>query len=213
MPLVTSYATAVFLAIVCACLPIRTGATQHNVGSASIKPLPIGHGPIPIKLGEQLPVFSIACTAVCGFRIYIAMVFTLCSRTAAYSPIAGDRHHSLLAESGRMLAEILDADSRINITFTSEQAMAQHPQYHITPQFGWMNDPNGMFQLGGLYHVFFQYNPAAGKMGLHPEALLIHSYHMHYCWNMQHCCYSVVLTTDSMTHPLCWCYRACLCIA
>ena len=91
------------------------------------------------------------------------MVFTACSLTAAYSANASDRHHPLLAESGRMLAEILDTDSRTNITFTSEQAMAQ-PQYHITPQFGWMNDPNGMFQLGALYHVFFQYNPAAGKM-------------------------------------------------
>ncbi|KAL3146950.1 hypothetical protein ABBQ38_014919 [Trebouxia sp. C0009 RCD-2024] len=60
-----------------------------------------------------------------------------------------------------MLAEIWDSDSRTNITFTAEQAMAQHPQFHITPQFGWMNDPNGMFQHGALYHVFFQFNPAA----------------------------------------------------
>ncbi|KAL3134801.1 hypothetical protein ABBQ32_007784 [Trebouxia sp. C0010 RCD-2024] len=43
--------------------------------------------------------------------------------------------------------------------------MAQHPQFHITPQFGWMNDPNGMFQHGALYHVFFQYNPAAAVWG------------------------------------------------
>lgn len=63
-----------------------------------------------------------------------------------------------------MLVGILDADSHMNITFTAEQALAQHPQFHITPQSGWMNDPNGMFQLGALYHVFFQYNPAAGTL-------------------------------------------------
>ena len=63
---------------------------------------------------------------------------------------------------GRLLIEVSDGNTDRNITFTTEQAMAQHPQFHITPEFGWMNDPNGMFQLGALYHVFFQYNPAAG---------------------------------------------------
>ena len=62
-----------------------------------------------------------------------------------------------------MLAEVVNADSNMTMNFTTEQAMAQHPQFHITPPFGWMNDPNGMFQLGALYHVFFQYNPAAGN--------------------------------------------------
>ena len=73
--------------------------------------------------------------------------------------------------NGRILAEIENTDTNMSITFTAEQAMAQHPQFHITPQFGWMNDPNGMFQLGALYHVFFQYNPAAGKdINLHCNA-------------------------------------------
>ena len=30
-----------------------------------------------------------------------------------------------------------------------------------------MNDPNGMFQLGALYHGFFQYNPDAGIQAVH----------------------------------------------
>ena len=72
-------------------------------------------------------------------------------------------HVLYVVGDGRLLAEVLNADTNMSITFTAEQAKAQHPQFHITPQFGWMNDPNGMFQLGALYHVFFQYNPAAGK--------------------------------------------------
>ncbi len=33
------------------------------------------------------------------------------------------------------------------------------PNFHFTPQSGWMNDPNGMFYLDGTYHLFFQHNP------------------------------------------------------
>ena len=67
------------------------------------------------------------------------------------------------AGGGRLLAEVANDGTRSNVTFTIEQAVAQHPQFHITPHFGWMNDPNGMFQLGALYHIFYQYNPAAGE--------------------------------------------------
>ena len=33
------------------------------------------------------------------------------------------------------------------------------PAYHHTPAYGWMNDPNGMFYMDGVYHLFFQLNP------------------------------------------------------
>lgn len=33
------------------------------------------------------------------------------------------------------------------------------PQYHITPEKNWLNDPNGLVYYQGKYHVFYQYNP------------------------------------------------------
>ncbi|MEE8885966.1 MAG: sucrose-6-phosphate hydrolase [Eubacteriales bacterium] len=32
-------------------------------------------------------------------------------------------------------------------------------QYHLMPPEGWLNDPNGLCQFDGIYHVFFQYSP------------------------------------------------------
>lgn len=31
--------------------------------------------------------------------------------------------------------------------------------FHLTPPTGWLNDPNGLCQIGGTYHVFHQYSP------------------------------------------------------
>ncbi len=33
------------------------------------------------------------------------------------------------------------------------------PRYHFLPAANWMNDPNGVIQWDGRYHLFFQYNP------------------------------------------------------
>ena len=39
------------------------------------------------------------------------------------------------------------------------------PQIHFTPAKNWINDPNGMVYVDGVYHLFYQYNPQSNDWG------------------------------------------------
>ncbi len=37
---------------------------------------------------------------------------------------------------------------------------------HLTPATGWMNDPNGLVEVDGVHHLFFQHHPEAPTFGV-----------------------------------------------
>ena len=39
------------------------------------------------------------------------------------------------------------------------------PLIHYTPAKNWVNDPNGMVYVDGVYHLFYQYNPQGNEWG------------------------------------------------
>ncbi|KHD36209.1 levanase [Clostridium acetobutylicum] len=53
---------------------------------------------------------------------------------------------------------LVKANTSISST-SAYRREAYRPQYHFTPDIGWMNDPNGMVYYHGVYHLFYQYNP------------------------------------------------------
>lgn len=44
-------------------------------------------------------------------------------------------------------------------TYDRDNIERFRPIFHFSPDYGWMNDPNGMFYKDGVYHLCFQYNP------------------------------------------------------
>jgi beta-fructofuranosidase len=59
------------------------------------------------------------------------------------------------------------------VSYTFEQQSAHEhaltdphrPVYHFLPQANWINDPNGLIQWHGEYHLFYQHNPNGAFWG------------------------------------------------
>ena len=50
-------------------------------------------------------------------------------------------------------------EMKFSDTFDTTNREKFRPAYHHTPQYGWMNDPNGMFYKDGTWHLYYQWNP------------------------------------------------------
>jgi beta-fructofuranosidase len=56
----------------------------------------------------------------------------------------------------------------LNIDTASRRKLSQdhhRPTFHFLPPRNWMNDPNGLIQWKGIYHLFYQHNPFEAKWG------------------------------------------------
>lgn len=63
----------------------------------------------------------------------------------------------------------LHRDLKKMTELVENQATGKEPWrqgYHLMPPTGWLNDPNGLCQFQGAYHVFFQYAPLEAEGGI-----------------------------------------------
>ncbi|WP_099467101.1 glycoside hydrolase family 32 protein [Konateibacter massiliensis] len=73
----------------------------------------------------------------------------------AYIPLQPYQGKELALEgevTEAFLESIMVTDDRI-------KNRKHRPLLHFTPDYGWINDPNGLVYQNGVYHLYFQYNP------------------------------------------------------
>ena len=93
---------------------------------------------------------------------------------------AGGQNTTQAAEEGgtkpELPAETGQSPPRGTVSGVSaQQAAALKPAFHITGAHGWINDPNGMFQRNGTFHIFYQVAAAESPSPL-PCVHAIHSW-------------------------------------
>ena len=67
----------------------------------------------------------------------------------------GEKHTALTARADRYIRE----------AWEKKPSDPWRLNYHFTPPAGWMNDPNGLIQYKGEYHLFYQYYPYDTQWG------------------------------------------------
>lgn len=65
-------------------------------------------------------------------------------------------------ESGQLL---VFAQQKMEEAAPAVRAKKWRPRYHIVSPSGWINDPNGLIQFEGVYHVFYQLHPYSSDWG------------------------------------------------
>ena len=63
------------------------------------------------------------------------------------------------------MTHVHDHDHSHNHDTGPAHSERHRPLYHVTPPQHWMNDPNGLIQWQGIFHLFYQHNPFGSLWG------------------------------------------------
>ena len=66
----------------------------------------------------------------------------------------------------RDLIKLVDMTEEMMKEKGQKEGADYREKLHLMPPVGWLNDPNGLCQLNGIYHAFFQYSPFNAEGGV-----------------------------------------------
>lgn len=116
------------------------------------------------------PVNTLATNKLLTFKLADKTVYELDIKIDYFNP-----NFNAYIDVSRFIGQILDisVNPQIKLDFRVADEMdienlykePLRPQIHFTAKNGWINDPNGLIYLDGIYHMFYQYNPAESNWG------------------------------------------------
>lgn len=110
--------------------------------------------------GQQVKSFN-AKLAVDKVDYYVPLDLTaLNTKTSTPNSLLLDiTFHGDRRATGAMKGYVCWKEMKQSDTFDTANREKFRPQYHHTPVYGWMNDPNGMFYKDGVWNLYYQFNP------------------------------------------------------
>eukprot|EP01023_Acetabularia_acetabulum_P060277 TRINITY_DN7244_c0_g1_i1.p1 TRINITY_DN7244_c0_g1~~TRINITY_DN7244_c0_g1_i1.p1 ORF type:complete len:191 (+),score=25.84 TRINITY_DN7244_c0_g1_i1:214-786(+) len=85
----------------------------------------------------------------------VLIVLGIVAGNNLYNPKSHQSTHMVPSDAG----QIINNKNGPSQPILKPNQDPNRPRYHVMPEQGWLNDPNGLIHLDGLYHTFFQYNP------------------------------------------------------
>lgn len=80
-------------------------------------------------------------------------------------PVGGHRPRRRSAVAGVTAALLVGGMAAAVPAHAAPGSEPYRPLIHFSPEKNWMNDPNGMVYVDGVYHLYFQHNPTGDRWG------------------------------------------------
>lgn len=164
---------SLLLGVIACCSGVTTHAQDDNL---SIKHLGNGQSfvrpqqtkkflmlPIQEKIGESRVTLIVDNYAI--HTMHIRLAVDKVDYFMPYELSEYDMEKVVLDIHGLKEEAVCWTEMKLSDTFDKQNREQYRPIYHFTPEYGWMNDPNGMVYKDGEYHLFYQYNPYGSMWG------------------------------------------------
>ena len=119
--------------------------------------------PVEEKAGDAKVTLIHNNEAVC--TMYIRLAVDKVDYFVPYELSGYAVNEILLDVQGVKKEAVCWKELELSDSFDRQNREKFRPVYHFTPEYGWMNDPNGMVYKDGEYHLFYQYNPYGSVWG------------------------------------------------